>query len=69
MVGWICLRSPLRSLLHPEDAELAKNSQGVYFTNVFARIFRACLSYEYLFSSYVLRKTPAKNVGEIDTRC
>jgi len=40
--------------------------QGVDFTNVFACIFRARFSYERLFSSYVLQKTRAKNVGEID---
>jgi len=38
----------------------------VDFTNVYARIFRTRLSYERLFSSYVLRKMRAKNVGEID---
>jgi len=41
---------------------------GVDFTNVFARIFRARFSYKCLFSSYVLQKTRAKNVGEIDPR-
>jgi len=38
----------------------------VDFTNVFARIFRTRFSYERLFSSYVLRNTHAKTVGEID---
>jgi len=41
---------------------------GVDFTNVFARIFRAHFSYERLFSCYVLQKTRAKTVGEIDPR-
>jgi len=39
---------------------------GVDFTNVFARIFHVRLSYERLFSSCVLQKMSAKNVGEID---
>ncbi len=43
--------------------------QGVNFINVFARIFHARFSYKRLFSSYVLRKTRAKTVGEIDPRC
>jgi len=45
---------------------LMKLTPLVDFTNVFARIFRARLSYERLFSSYVLRKTRAKSVGEIN---
>jgi len=47
---------------------VSRYRQGVDFTNVFARIFRARFSYVRLFSSYVLRKTRAKNVGEIDPR-
>ena len=43
-------------------------TQGVDLTNVFAWIFRARFSYKRLFSSYVLQKTRAKNVGEIDPR-
>jgi len=43
-------------------------TSGVDFTNVFACIFRTRFSYEYLFSSYVLRKNARENVGEIDPR-
>jgi len=36
--------------------------EGVDFTNVFARIFRARFLYERLFSSYILQKTRAKTL-------
>jgi len=59
---------------HTKTFLLRQSSQGNYmpknngvdFTNVFACIFRARLSYERRFSSYVLQKMRAKNVGEID---
>jgi len=53
---------------HPTTLFFSPNALGVDFTNVFAHILRVRFSYERLFSSYVLRKTLAKNVGEIDPR-
>jgi len=47
---------------------MMKLTPGVDFTNVFARIFCTRFSYKRLFSSYVLQKTRAKTVGEIDPR-
>jgi len=63
--------SKLFPLLKKSISELYASphlTQGVDFTNVFARIFCTRVSYERIFSSYVLQKTRTKNVGEIDPR-